>query len=516
MKSTYAYIRVSTQKQGLQGSSLQEQRAAIDAYALRNELQIVEWFEEAETAAKRGRPAFTRMMRALSKGRATAVVMHKIDRGARNFWDWAAIGDLAEKGVAVHFAHESLDLNSRGGRLAADIQAVVAADYIRNLRDEVRKGFYGRLKQGLYPLRTPVGYLDGGGGVPKPVDPVQGPIVRQAFELYATGDYNLSTLRKEMYCRGLRNRGGERVSKNGLSRLLNNPFYMGVIHVRRTGELFEGKHEPLVTKALYDRVQLVLRSSRLAGASWRHAFTFRHLIRCESCGRHLVAERQKGRYVYYRCHRAECGPVSLNEAIIDLHLRELFARLRFGKQDFVDLGDMVEDLRKSEHEERRSRVIAHTLSLSKLDERLSRLTDAYLDGTLEKSLFESKKAALLLEQRQIKDLAAEAASGPPLSERVDAMFELANTAYVQYENANPDEKRELVVRAISNFVGRGNEPVFEPKYALKVLLEAKEMQHRLPTSERPSNWAKEMFERFVAAVRAEMMEPAEFNTRTRP
>ncbi len=52
----------------------------------------------------------------------------------------------------VHFANESLDLQSRGGRLSADIQAVVAADYIRNLREETRKGFYGRLKQGLCPM----------------------------------------------------------------------------------------------------------------------------------------------------------------------------------------------------------------------------------------------------------------------------------------------------------------------------------------------------------------------------
>ena len=58
----------------------------------------------------------------------------------------------------------SLDLNTRGGRLSADIQAVVAADFIRNLREETKKGFYGRLKQGLYPICAPIGYLDRGGG----------------------------------------------------------------------------------------------------------------------------------------------------------------------------------------------------------------------------------------------------------------------------------------------------------------------------------------------------------------
>ena len=89
------------------------------------------------------------MIRNLLKGRADGFVVHKIDRSARNFRDWARIAELADQGIDVHFATEPLDFHSRGGRLTADIQAVIAADYIRNLRDETIKGLQGRLKQGL-------------------------------------------------------------------------------------------------------------------------------------------------------------------------------------------------------------------------------------------------------------------------------------------------------------------------------------------------------------------------------
>jgi site-specific DNA recombinase len=157
MTQFFAYIRVSTVKQGERGSSLQEQRSAIETFARRHDLAISQWFEEKETAAKRGRRFFSGMLAALEAGEADGVIMHKIDRSARNLRDWSDLGELIDRGIAVHFAHESVDLNSRGGRLSADIQAVVAADYIRNLRDEVRKGFFGRLKQGLYPLPAPVG-----------------------------------------------------------------------------------------------------------------------------------------------------------------------------------------------------------------------------------------------------------------------------------------------------------------------------------------------------------------------
>jgi len=164
VKPFFGYIRVSTAKQGQQGVSLQEQRDSILRYASRSGLEIISWFDERETAAKQGRPTFTRMMKLLRQEKARGVVLHKIDRGARNLKDWADIAALNDVGIEVHFANESLDMNSRGGRLSADIQAVVAADYIRNLREETLKGFNGRIKQGLYPLPAPLGYLDKGGG----------------------------------------------------------------------------------------------------------------------------------------------------------------------------------------------------------------------------------------------------------------------------------------------------------------------------------------------------------------
>src|SRR3546814_236098 len=171
MKPYFAYVRVSTAKQE-QGASLAAQREAIERYAALHGLRIGEWFEEVQTAAKAGRRVFGSMIRRLSRGSAAGVILHKIDRGARNLRDWADLGELLDRGVDVHFAHDSIDLRSRGGRLSADIQAVVATDYIRNLREECLKGIQARLRQGLYPRRAPLGYLDCGSGQPKVLDQI--------------------------------------------------------------------------------------------------------------------------------------------------------------------------------------------------------------------------------------------------------------------------------------------------------------------------------------------------------
>ena len=131
MQQFFGYIRVSTAKQGEKGVSLQEQQDAIARYAAHFNLGIADWFEERQTAAKHGRPVFNRMLKLLRAGKADGVIIHKIDRSARNLRDWASLGELIDQGIDVRFANESLDLHSRGGRLSADIQAVVAADYKR-------------------------------------------------------------------------------------------------------------------------------------------------------------------------------------------------------------------------------------------------------------------------------------------------------------------------------------------------------------------------------------------------
>ena len=115
----FSYIRVSTVRQGQTGTSLTEQRSAIERYSSRWALSIVKEFEEQETAAKLGRPIFRDMLRALKRGAARGVIIHKIDRSARNLKDWAELDELIDQGIEVHFANESLDLYTRGGRLSA-------------------------------------------------------------------------------------------------------------------------------------------------------------------------------------------------------------------------------------------------------------------------------------------------------------------------------------------------------------------------------------------------------------
>jgi DNA invertase Pin-like site-specific DNA recombinase len=447
-KPGFGYVRVSTPKQG-EGVSLEVQQDAITASAKQNGYHIVEWFIEKKTAAKRGRPKFNEMMARLKKKEALGVFIHKIDRGARNLHDWTNVTDFADAGVDVFFTHESINLRSRGGRLAANMQAVVADDYIRNLKEEAKKGQEGRIKQGLYPWHAPIGYRDNGKAKVKTIDPVSGPLVRLAFELYATGTYTLDTLAAEMRKRGLRNRRGNPVHVNTLSWIFRNPFYAGIIYVRKWRESFQGKHEPLISRALFDRVQDVLRG-KIKSRGWRHQFLYRRTFRCAACRHSILSERQKG-HVYYRCHTRACRGTSLREETITEQLRRELGLVQMSSEQREALREHIENRVKRADAEQEKTLEGIRLQLAQLAEREEKMTDALIDGLIPKEAFSARNARLLEDRQRLEDRRrALEGDKDEIAHRLMKKLELAESLSLSGEETKPEEIVDVVKNTNSN------------------------------------------------------------------
>ncbi len=472
-KTYFAYIRVSTVKQGERGSSLTEQKSAIEAYAARNTLSIVGWFEEVETAAKQGRRRFTQMLSELKAGKADGLIIHKIDRSARNLRDWADLGDLIDRGVDVRFVSDNFDLLSRGGRLSADIQAVVAADFIRNLRDEVKKGLYGRLKQGIYPFAAPLGYLNNGKGNLKTTDPVKGPLVRHLFERYATNTVSFEELRHELAAMGLRTGAGKPLFPNTLSVILNNPFYMGVIRIKTTGETFPGAHKPLITKTLFERVQSILRGKTVPKAK-KHQFLLRQMVKCGNCTRRTLTGEYQKSHSYYRCHGRTCRGISWRGEALEGVVLDHIERIRLDDRDVGDLGDLVRDI-YSEQEGDAGRLKASlTLRLQHLDDRITRLTDLLIDAAIDQPTFNARKEKLLLERQGIVEELERADRPSPIME-LFAEFERNNRELLRYETLLDNEKRELIDIVCSNFSVCGETPAFTLRTPYREIAELEDL-----------------------------------------
>jgi DNA invertase Pin-like site-specific DNA recombinase len=486
MGNVFAYTRVSTVKQGEKGVSLQEQKDAILRYAHQHGLEIVRWFEERESAAKRGRAAFMQMLKLLRLKVAEGVIIHKIDRSARNLEDWADVGKLADAGVAIHFANESVDLATVSGRLSADIQAVVAAHYSRNLREETKKGFYGRLKQGFYPLRAPIGYLDQGAAKAKLPDPAMAPLVKECFERYGTGQWSLPELVHRMHARGLRNRRGGPVTMNGISTILNNPFYVGIMRIRQTGQEFSGNHEPLVSRELFERVQAFLHGKAVDRVV-QHKFLFSRLVRCGSCRYSLIGESVKG-HTYYRCHNRPfksppvCPKTSIREEALEELLLTHIDALTLSDAEVTLMREWVADRRQHSETERQEQIRAFRLQLDSLRSRMSRLTDLLLDGSVEKLVFEEKQKALVWDEAQLRQKLASLQAGHEAAlGDIERTVELAKDASLLYKMANRESKRELLRSLLSNLIVSGKNVEVELTIPFRVIANREKTSYRSPS-----------------------------------
>lgn len=457
MNTYFCYTRVSTVKQG-DGVSLEAQKEAISLYAERHGLHISEWFEEKETAAKRGRPVFSGLVARLQNGEAKGVIIHKIDRSARNFSDWAMIGELIDTGVDIRFAHESLDMTTRGGRLTADIQAVIAADYVRNLREECVKGMNGRLKQGLYPFKAPIGYLDQGAGRPKIPDPLRAPYIRQAFELYATENYSIRDLLDLLRNKGFTVQTGKPMSKGCLEKLLKNPFYYGEIYIQRGNRRYRGVHEPIISKKLFDRVQ-VLKADRCHRKRVRHQHPFRRLVKCGTCGRSLCGEKQKG-FVYMRCQTAGCPTNTIRADRLDAEIKRALSALKLSKADEDRLEGRLARLiaSRSQHTDRRSLELQRSQMLA----RQEKLTDALIDGLITKEQFNERREALGQQIEEIDELISKTGQIAEDKENGRRFLELAKSLCLTYEMADPAQKGRIAKIAFLNLTLTRKKPCFEP------------------------------------------------------
>lgn len=401
------YARVSTDKQAQKELSIPAQLDAMREHARRNSWNVVGHFvDRGESARTANRPELKRLIAHCKEQQGIDVVLvHKIDRLARNLVDYATIkAILKQKGIRLISVSEPFDDNSIG-HLLENIIASISEWYSANLGDEIRKANLAKLKRGEWPQRPPIGYKSVKGAsnrvehVPHEETSL---LVRQAFELFSTGRYSLKTLSEEMATRGLTTRYGKMYSEENTKRLLSRAFYIGRIIWR--DEAYQGKHEPIVPKSLFYRVQEVLKNRSVdTGEKGRLEFLLRGIAYCAACGRRLTGEVHP-RGSYYRCllsiHEGRCPQRYTPVKSLDGQLAGLYQALQPAK-------GLLELLAAEMHEivRRRQRLAKRELEAAKrtiaeIENKEIRLLDEMLAQTVTREVYEKMAKAYRARREQ--------------------------------------------------------------------------------------------------------------------
>ncbi len=421
------YLRVSTKEQAEkdlteEGFSIAAQREACVRRIRDEGWELVdEYVDKGESARTADRPRLRAMLaRVAEDGDVEAVVVHKVDRLARNMEDHIAIRALLRRrGVVLVSVTENLD-ETASGRLVEGIHALMAEFYSANLAAEVRKGMGQKAKLGGYPHKAPIGYLNvrepiGGRQVAHIVaDPERAPLVTIAFELYATGEWTIERLAEEMAHRGLRNRGrdgrypAKAVTVSGMAHLLAHRAYVGI--VEWDGVEYEGQHEPLVDRTTFDRVQELLASRAMRGTrERRHHHYLKGLLVCGVCGRRLSIQYSKGTYTYFYClgqkdrrNGTGCRERYVSADQLEAEVEDLYGRIEVPADWAEGLREAIDAEVATRHEDTTAERELLANQRERLDSERYKLMEAYYATAIDVTMLRREQERIGVELRSIE------------------------------------------------------------------------------------------------------------------
>jgi DNA invertase Pin-like site-specific DNA recombinase len=213
-KKFFIYTRKSTDSEDRQVRSIQDQIAELKELAKKENLEIVDILVEKQTAKKPGRPVFAEMLKRIESGEAEGILAWHPDRLARNSVDGGQIIYLVDTGVIKELKFPTFWFDpTPQGKFMLSIAFGQSKYYIDNLSENIKRGHRQKLKNGLWPQMAPLGYLNNKETKQIYIDKEKAPIIKKAFEVYATGKYTLKEIRKIINELGLRGRRGNTFSK---------------------------------------------------------------------------------------------------------------------------------------------------------------------------------------------------------------------------------------------------------------------------------------------------------------
>ncbi|MFA6194683.1 MAG: recombinase family protein [Patescibacteria group bacterium] len=316
IKAKYClYARKSSEQDERQALSIDSQVKEMLQIAERDELDIVDIRRESHSAKDSSqRPVFNEIINDIRSGRYTGILTWAPDRLSRNAGDLGSLVDLMDQKLLLEIrTYGQRFTNSPNEKFLLMILCSQAKLENDNKSVNVKRGLRMRCEMGLWPAPAPTGYLnekrvDRKGYVM--IDPDRAPIIKQIFEKVAyekwSGRKIYNWLKFDLNFKSTL--GNKNLTLSNVYLILQNSFYYGVYeYPKKSGNWYTGRHEPIITKELFDAAQKQVKNNITRTENKEFAFT--KLMTCGLCGSGISAEEKfkklkNGdihRHVYYGC-----------------------------------------------------------------------------------------------------------------------------------------------------------------------------------------------------------------------
>lgn len=447
MAGAIGYVRVSSEEQARENNSQAVQGEKITTYCTENNVPLVKIFTATESARTMNRPT---LQQALSycrehRRKISHFIVADLSRLARNAGDQAQLFvTMQQLGIELVSIDDPVTDDTAVGKLARNMVGALNQFHSDSLSEKTRYRMECAARSGRFLWPAPIGYINKNKQLH--VDPDRGPLIREAFELIASGRYaTADAVLKMVTALGLTTRKGRKLTKQTFGRMITNPIYAGWIV---SGEIrVRGKHTPLVSDELFERVQ-----TRISGKATPHKrlnedFPLRGSVLCATCKKPLTAGWAKGRkerYPRYWCWTKGCRAVGVSREHLERHFVGLLSRMEPTAKLLADLPNRVADRWRDRKEKIAAEAARLAIKMAEQKTLNQMAIKARVKGDITKEDFETMKNEIADEtktiQEQISALDSEQATMKELTRQAEAeMVDLV----AAWNNGNVNQRQEL-------------------------------------------------------------------------
>jgi DNA invertase Pin-like site-specific DNA recombinase len=331
------YARKSSEAEERQALSIDSQVNEMLVLAQRENLNIVDMYRESHSAKDCGqRPVYNKLILDIREGKFDGILVWHPDRLVRNAGDLGAVVDLLDQKKLVEIrTHSQKFTNNPNEKFLLMILGSQAKLENDNKMVNVKRGLRARCEMGLWPSVPPTGYLshsDRNRKCEVMKDEHRADVIKQMYEKVAYDGWSGRKLFKWL-SEDIRfkTKNGKPLTLSNVYIILKSTFYYGEFeYPKGSGQWYVGKHDPIVTKDLYNQVQDKISNDHLTRTQDKE-FAFTKMITCGLCGSGITADEKfkklkdgtTNRYVYYGCTKFKdkncpCGHIREEELIEQL------------------------------------------------------------------------------------------------------------------------------------------------------------------------------------------------------
>lgn len=442
------YTRVSHFSQE-DNTSLESQKAECERYAQRKGYNVVAYFGGTYESAKTDdRKEFNKMIQYVKRSKNIAyIIVYSYERFSRSGISGAKIVQdlMLEHGIMTLAASQDLDPTTAAGQLQQNMLFIFGKMDNDMRRDKSTTGMREVIKKGYFPWNPPIGYtnLNKGRAVDQQiVVNKEGELLRKAFHWKAHENMENATIVRKLRDLGLK------TNEKTLGHVLSNPFYCGIIVTRLLpGEIIEGKHEAMISKELFLKVNNIVVENRHHPVSHKEEdeqLPLKRFMRCGKCDTPMTGYlvRKKGLY-YYKCRVTGCGT---NKSAKDVHeqFKTILSAFELDSDIRSIVGDWLKELIRLALQDQMEEQRMLKAKATEVGQKIEAIEERFAIGEIDRELYTKFVGKYHSEKEQLqRQLAQMAFDSSNLDKRIDDMLEYCSKPLHLWEKSTVDQKMRM-------------------------------------------------------------------------